>query len=83
MNVSLVAQRLGVIFPTANRLVGRFRELDLLAEVTGQRRSRLFRNEPYLRLFENPRTAAVAGAAPEITEAGRDRDSADEVRVDT
>jgi hypothetical protein len=36
----------------ADRLVARFEELGLLAEVTGQRRSRMFRYEPYLRLFK-------------------------------
>jgi Fic family protein len=54
VNVSFVAQALDVTFPTANRLVGRFEDLDLLREVTGQRRSRRFRYEPYLRLFDEP-----------------------------
>ncbi len=55
VNVNLVTQELGVTFPTANRLVARFEELNLLAEVTGQRRSRIFRYEPYLRLFDESR----------------------------
>jgi len=54
INVSVAAQVLGVTFPTANRLIGRFEELGLVLEVTGQRRSRLFRYEPYLRLFDEP-----------------------------
>jgi hypothetical protein len=54
VNVNFVGRDLDVSFPTANRLVARFEELGLLREVTGQRRSRLFRYEPYLRLFDEP-----------------------------
>jgi Fic family protein len=53
VNVKLVESELGVTFPTANRLVARFEELKLLREVTGQRRSRMFRYEPYMRLFDD------------------------------
>jgi Fic family protein len=69
VNVNFVARQLGVTFPTANRLVGRFQELGVLDEVTGQRRSRLFRYEPYLRLFDEPRAAAMAETTLEITKA--------------
>jgi Fic family protein len=54
INVNAVGRDLDVSFPTANRLVARFEELGLLRELTGQRRSRLFRYEPYLRLFDEP-----------------------------
>lgn len=54
VNVNAVARELDVTFPTANRLVARFAELGLLRELTGQRRSRLFRYEPYLQLFDDP-----------------------------
>ena len=54
VNVNLVTHELDVTFPTANRLVARFEELGLLTETTGQRRSRVFRYEPYLRLFDEP-----------------------------
>ncbi len=54
INVKVAALVLGVTFPTANRLIARFEELGLVREVTGQRRSRLFRYEPYLRLFDEP-----------------------------
>jgi Fic family protein len=53
VNVNSVARELEVTFPTANRLAGRFQELGMLHEVTGQQRSRLFRYEPYLELFED------------------------------
>jgi Fic family protein len=68
INVSVAAEVLGVTFPTANRLIGRFEELGLVLEVTGQRRSRLFRYEPYLRLFDEPEEAANEPAPTEATE---------------
>jgi cell filamentation protein, protein adenylyltransferase len=58
-----------VSFPTANRLVGRFEELGILREVTGQRRSRMFRYEPYVRLFDEPVPAPEQRAPVEVTEA--------------
>jgi Fic family protein len=68
INVNVAAQVLGVSFPTANRLIGRFEELDLVLEVTGQRRSRLFRYEPYLRLFDEPEDTAENPVPTEATE---------------
>jgi Fic family protein len=59
INVNVAASELEVTFPTANRLVARFEELGLLVEVTGQRRSRLFRYEPYLALFDEPPASAT------------------------
>jgi DNA-binding MarR family transcriptional regulator len=53
-NVGHVAGRLDIASPTANRLVGRFEDLGLVREITGQRRSRLYRYEPYLALFDDP-----------------------------
>lgn len=53
VNINLVAQLLGTTFPTAGRLVAVFEELGLLREITGQKRSRLFRYEPYLALFDD------------------------------
>lgn len=52
VNVRYLTRVLDVSFPTANRLVARFEELGLLREVTGQRRSRRFRFDPYLALFD-------------------------------
>jgi Fic family protein len=54
VNVNYLTRALGVSFPTANRLAGRFADLGLLREVTGQRRSRRFRYDPYLSLFDEP-----------------------------
>jgi Fic family protein len=53
VNISVVAGLLGTTFPTASRLVSAFEELGLLNEITGQKRSRLFRYEPYLSLFDD------------------------------
>jgi hypothetical protein len=51
-----------VTFATANKLIGRFEQLGLVHEITGQRRSRRFRYDPYLRLFHT----GVDGSAPEV-----------------
>lgn len=62
VHVNHVSRVLDVSFPTANRIVGRFEALGLLRETTGRRRSRRFRYEPYLRLFDDPesnRTGSV------------------------
>ena len=51
INVRFVKNRLGVSAPTANSLVSKFEESGVLTEMTGFRRNRKFRFEPYLRLF--------------------------------
>jgi Fic family protein len=53
VNINLVASMLGSTFPTASRLVSGFEELGILKEITGQKRSRMFRYEPYLALFND------------------------------
>jgi Fic family protein len=63
IDVRTAASALGVTFATANKLVGRFEDLGLLRETTGQRRSRRFRYEPYLRLFDDPVLADGDSAA--------------------
>ena len=68
VNVNHVTTVVGVTFPTANRLVARFEELGILREVTGQRRSRLFRYDAYLALFDDHAPASDA-APPEVTDA--------------
>lgn len=69
VNVNLVKDQLGIAFPTANRLVARFEEEGLLVEMTGQRRSRVFRYAPYLRLFDEPDPGAHQQTDVEVTEA--------------
>jgi Fic family protein len=53
VNINLVSLLLRTTFPTASRLVSAFEELGLLREITGQKRSRVFRYEPYLALFDD------------------------------
>jgi Fic family protein len=54
LNINLVSALLGSTFPTASRLVSAFEELGILREITGQKRSRVYRYEPYLDLFDEP-----------------------------
>jgi len=54
LTVSMAAERLGITFVTANKLIERFTELDMLFEITGRRRNRVFSYAPYLALFEEP-----------------------------
>jgi Fic family protein len=67
VNVKLLTDLLGVSFVTANKLVGSFEEFGILIEVTGGRRSRVFRYDPYLALFEDP-VADADESAVESTE---------------
>jgi Fic family protein len=70
VNVNLVSSRLGVTFATANKLIGRFEDLGLVREITGQRRSRRFRYDPYLRLFHTGISDAAADIPPQVTTGG-------------
>lgn len=51
INVNRASELLGVTFPTANRVIGEMEQLGILREISGRRRSRVFRYEPYVRLF--------------------------------
>jgi hypothetical protein len=66
--VNLVKDVLGVTFVTANKLVEELEELELLDEVTGGKRNRIFRYTPYLALFEGEE-GAEDQAPVETTEA--------------
>ncbi len=72
VNVNYLTRALGVSFPTANRLVTRFGELGLLREVTGQRRSRRFRYDPYLSLFDEPEPVEAPHEPVQVTDAVTD-----------
>jgi Fic family protein len=54
VNVGLIANELQVSYQTANTLVHRFEEMELLQETTGAKRGRVFRYSPYLELFVDP-----------------------------
>ena len=49
--VSEVQDLIGTTYPAANQLVSRLTELGIIKEITGNRRNRLFRYEPYIRVF--------------------------------
>ena len=53
VDVNLVSHELDVSFATANKLVDQLERLGFVAEVTGRKRDRIFRFDPYLRLFED------------------------------
>lgn len=54
IDVGRAATALEVTFATANKLIARFEDLEILRETTGQRRSRRFRYDSYLDLFDDP-----------------------------
>lgn len=49
--ISQVQELTGTTYQAANQLVSRFAELDIVKEITGNRRNRLFRYEPYIQVF--------------------------------
>jgi Fic family protein len=55
VNINVATTVLGSTFPTASRLISGFEKLGLLREITGQKRSRIYRYEPYLALFDDQR----------------------------
>lgn len=72
VNVNRVASLIESTFPTASRLVSNFESMGLLREITGRKRSRLFRYEPYLALFEDTAVDADGRgdtASEDVTEA--------------
>jgi Fic family protein len=56
ISVHSVVQITNLTFGNANKLVDQFCKLDLLSEITGQKRNRLFSYNPYLALFKDPET---------------------------
>jgi Fic family protein len=54
VSVEDVRQMTGITHPAANALVRRLVAHGILAEITGQRRHRRFRYDPYVRLFDEP-----------------------------
>ena len=53
INIRVVENKLKCAYVTANKLVEQFQQLGLLKEITGWQRNRLYRYEPYLKLFDN------------------------------
>jgi hypothetical protein len=52
ISVSDATKATGLTFPPSNALVAQLTELGLLKELTGQKRNRFFRYEPYIRLLQ-------------------------------
>lgn len=71
VNINRVASLIDSTFPTASRLVSNFESMGLLREITGQKRSRMFRYESYLALFEDATTSDEheSAASQDVTEA--------------
>lgn len=63
VSVRLVEKRLGCNNVTAANLIRRFETLDLLNEITGGRRNRLYRYGDYLDLFESQGNVSTEGPA--------------------
>jgi Fic family protein len=53
INIPLVEEYLQCSYETANKTVKQLETLDLLNEITGWQRNRLYRYDPYLALFAN------------------------------
>ena len=63
LSVADVRQLTGTTFPAANNLVSRLADCGIVQEITGNKRNRLFRFEPYIALFaENPAPATEAAS---------------------
>jgi hypothetical protein len=60
VDINLVSRELEVTFATANKLVEQLERLEIIIETTGRKRDRIFRFEPYLRLFEQEERERVA-----------------------
>ncbi len=64
ITVNTARERLNISFPAANGMIGELSKIGLLSEVTGGRRNRMFRFDPYLDLFAD--VAEEAGDAGEV-----------------
>ena len=52
LSIPGVSRELGVSFPTANKTLGKLRQLGFVAEITGKQRHRVFSYAPYLALLQ-------------------------------
>ena len=68
VNAGLVSERLGVNDVTANRLIQRLIGLELMDEITGRQRNRVYRYTPYWRLFQDQVVADSSRAPVQTTE---------------
>ena len=68
ISVAVAANQLGVSVTAANKLVAQLEDLELLKNMTGQRRNRAFRYEPYMAVFDAISLSAVATAVTPATD---------------
>lgn len=68
INVKAAQELLKVSFPAANGMIGDLQKVGVLTEITGGRRNRMFRFDPYLDLFADLSDAADDGAAVQPTQ---------------
>ncbi len=66
LNVTSASQLLKCSFATANKVIEELVELGTLREMTGNKRNRTFRFDPYLKLFDLIPLVQQAGAGPSI-----------------
>jgi Fic family protein len=69
VHVNLVKDPLGIAFVTANKLVEQLERLEILEEITGRRRARIFSYTPFVQLFRDE-----PPAEGEVQETGSDPD---------
>lgn len=71
VNTSLVSRLLAISDRTAGKLISRFQQMELLDEITGKERYRVFRYTPYWRIF-------LEGGATTTTDSDREETLSDE-----
>lgn len=52
LSIPVVSKELGVSFPTANKTLGKLRQLGFVKEITGKQRHRVFSYAPYLQMLQ-------------------------------
>jgi Fic family protein len=62
----MIQDLLGITFPPANNLIKKMVAGDLLTEVTGQDRYRVYQYRPYVSLFSDPRQTGGVGQPDQI-----------------
>ncbi|HEY6494919.1 MAG TPA: Fic family protein [Trebonia sp.] len=71
INVKAAQEWLGVSVPAASRMVNELESTGILTEVTGGRRNRMFRFDPYLDLFSDVDEIITDGTAAQPTQFAR------------
>lgn len=71
VNAALVARTIGDAPATAGRLIDRLGALDVLDEISGQQRNRVFRYTPYWLLFTESAIRTSTADPIQITESER------------